>query len=126
MNPPNKALVLCVDEKPSIQALERAQGYLRLPNGQALKGFNHEYERHGTTTLFAALDVLAGTVQRTSYLGDGVDYQVLVSASNVVLRVTAPPTVRFSPGDAVTLAVAPEACVPLADPGEANRPGPPG
>ena len=71
-------------------------------------------------------NVLAGTVQRTSYLGDGVDYQVLVSASNVVLRVTAPPTVRFSPGDAVTLAVAPEACVPLADPGEANRPGPPG
>ena len=71
-------------------------------------------------------NVLAGTVQRTRYLGDGVDYQVLVSASNVVLRVTAPPTVRFSPGDAVTLAVAPEACVPLADPGEANRPGPPG
>jgi hypothetical protein len=43
--PPDNAVVLCVDEKPSIQALERTQGYLRLPNGQALKGFNHEYER---------------------------------------------------------------------------------
>lgn len=65
--PPDQAVVLCVDEKPSIQALERAQGYLRLPNGQALKGFNHEYERHGTTTLFAALDVATGQVKAGHY-----------------------------------------------------------
>jgi len=57
LHPPDNALVICVDEKPHIQALERAQGYLKLPNGQALKGFTHEYKRHGTTTLFAALDV---------------------------------------------------------------------
>ena len=41
-------------QKPSIQALERAQGYLRLPNGRALTGQSHDYKRHGTTTLFAA------------------------------------------------------------------------
>src|SRR6476646_10554163 len=39
--PPAKAIVLCVDEKPSIQALERAQGYLKLPNGRALTGQSH-------------------------------------------------------------------------------------
>src|SRR3984957_20660135 len=52
IDPPPKAIVLCVDEKPSIQALERAQGYLRLPNGRALTGQSHDYKRHGTTTLF--------------------------------------------------------------------------
>ena len=67
LSPPDHAVVLCVDEKPSIQALERAQGYLRLPNGQALKGFNHEYERHGTTTLFAALNVTTGQVKAGHY-----------------------------------------------------------
>ncbi|MHC2283442.1 hypothetical protein ACVME8_010085 [Bradyrhizobium diazoefficiens] len=58
--PPAKAIVLCVDEKPSIQALERAQGYLKLPNGRALTGQSHDYKRHGTTTLFAALEVATG------------------------------------------------------------------
>ena len=56
-------MVLCVDEKPHIQALERAQGWLRLPNGQALTGFGHGYKRHGTTTLFAALEVTTGLVK---------------------------------------------------------------
>jgi len=67
LNPPQNALVLCVDEKPSIQALERAQGWLRLPNGQALKGFSHCYKRHGTTTLFAALDIATGQVLAGHY-----------------------------------------------------------
>jgi transposase len=62
LDPPENALVLCVDEKPHIQALERAQGYLKLPNGQALTGFSHEYKRHGTTTLFAALETSTGQV----------------------------------------------------------------
>lgn len=62
VDPPAKAIVLCVDEKPSIQALERAQGYLKLPNGRALTGQSHDYKRHGTTTLFAALDVASGKV----------------------------------------------------------------
>lgn len=62
LDPPENAVVLAVDEKPHIQALERAQGYLRLPNGKAVRGQSHEYKRHGTTTLFAALNVTAGTV----------------------------------------------------------------
>jgi transposase len=60
--PPEKAIVFCVDEKPSIQALERAQGYLKLPNGRALTGHSHDYKRHGTTTLFAALEVATGKI----------------------------------------------------------------
>jgi transposase len=60
--PPDKAVVLCVDEKPSIQALERAQGYLKLPNGRALTGQSHDYKRHGTSTLFAAFEVATGKV----------------------------------------------------------------
>lgn len=60
LDPPENAVVLSVDEKPAIQALERAQGWLRLPNGTALRGFSHEYKRHGTTTLFAALEVATG------------------------------------------------------------------
>jgi transposase len=67
LNPPENALVLSVDEKPSIQALERAQGWLKLPNGKALTGFNHEYKRHGTTTLLAALDVATGLVKIGHY-----------------------------------------------------------
>jgi transposase len=67
LNPPENAVVLCVDEKPSIQALERAQGWLRLPNGKALTGFSHCYKRHGTTTLFAALNVVTGMVQTGHY-----------------------------------------------------------
>jgi transposase len=67
LKPPDKAVVLCVDEKPHIQALERAQGYLRLPDGKAVNGFSHCYKRHGTTTLFAAFDVLTGQVQTGHY-----------------------------------------------------------
>lgn len=67
LHPPENAIVLCVDEKPHIQALERAQGYLKLPNGYALTGFAHEYKRHGTTTLFAALEVATGQVQAGHY-----------------------------------------------------------
>lgn len=60
LNPPENALVISVDEKPAIQVLERAQGWLRLPNGRALRGQGFEYKRHGTTTLFAALEVHTG------------------------------------------------------------------
>lgn len=67
LDPPENAIVLCVDEKPHIQALERAQGYLRLPNGQAITGFSHEYKRHGTTTLFAALETASGLVRAGHY-----------------------------------------------------------
>ncbi|HWQ53990.1 MAG TPA: hypothetical protein VN442_09910 [Bryobacteraceae bacterium] len=60
-------VVVCVDEKPHIQALQRAQGYLRLPAGRAVNGFSHCYKRHGTTTLFAALDVVTSEVETGHY-----------------------------------------------------------
>jgi hypothetical protein len=62
MAPPENAIVICVDEKPAIQALERAQGYLKLPNGRALTGHGHDYKRNGTSTLFAAFEVATGKV----------------------------------------------------------------
>jgi transposase len=61
MNPPDKALVLCVDEKSQIQALDRSQPGLPLKPGRAAT-MTHDYKRHGTTTLFAALDVKSGFV----------------------------------------------------------------
>jgi transposase len=67
LDPPDNALVLAVDEKPHIQALERAQGYLKLPNGRALTGQAHDYKRHGTSTLFAALNVASGEVTARHY-----------------------------------------------------------
>lgn len=67
LDPPENAVVLCVDEKPHIQALERAQGWLRLPSGRALSGFSHGYKRNGTTTLFAALNVSTGLVKAGHY-----------------------------------------------------------
>lgn len=65
--PPENAVVLAVDEKPCIQALQRDQGWIRLPNGKALSGQAHEYTRHGTTTLFAALNVISGEVKAGHY-----------------------------------------------------------
>ena len=61
MNPPDRAIVLSVDEKSQIQALDRTQPILPLRPGLPARQ-THDYERHGTTTLFAALDVLEGTV----------------------------------------------------------------
>src|SRR5690606_23297476 len=60
-NPPDNALVLCVDEKSQIQALERSQPMLPLGLGY-VEGITHNYYRHGTTTLFAALDIKTGEV----------------------------------------------------------------
>jgi len=67
LSPPENAVVIGVDEKPAIQALERAQGYLKLPNGKAITGYHHEYKRHGTTTLFAALNIASGQVKSGHY-----------------------------------------------------------
>ena len=62
LNPPEKALVICVDEKPSIQALERATGYVESDNGKIVRAFKSTYKRHGTLNLFAALQVSTGQV----------------------------------------------------------------
>ncbi len=61
LNPPDKSLVLCIDEKSQIQALDRTQPGLPLKRGRC-GTFTHDYVRHGTTTLFAALEVLEGKV----------------------------------------------------------------
>ena len=61
LDPPDRALVLCVDEKSQIQALDRTQPLLPMRPGQAERR-THDDKRHGTTSLFAALDVKAGTI----------------------------------------------------------------
>jgi len=61
LNPPDKAMVLCVDEKSQIQALDRTQPMLPLGLGY-VEGVTHDYIRHGTTTLFAALDIATGKI----------------------------------------------------------------
>jgi len=61
LNPPDKALVFCVDEKPQVQALDRTEPVLPLRTGIPARQ-THDYIRHGTTNLFAALNVLDGTV----------------------------------------------------------------
>jgi putative transposase len=61
LNPPDKAVVLAVDEKSQIQALDRTQPMLPMGLGY-VEGVTHDYERHGTTTLFAALDIANGKV----------------------------------------------------------------
>jgi putative transposase len=61
LNPPDKALVFCVDEKSQVQALERTQPMLPIGFGY-VEGVTHDYERHGTTTLFAALNLSDGSV----------------------------------------------------------------
>jgi transposase len=61
LNPPDKAVVLCVDEKSQIQALDRTQASLPMKKGRG-GTMTHDYKRHGTTTLFAALNVVTGVV----------------------------------------------------------------
>jgi len=61
LNPPERSLVLCIDEKSQIQALDRTQPGLPLKKGRC-GTFTHDYVRHGTTTLFAALEILEGKV----------------------------------------------------------------
>ena len=62
---------------------------------------------------------LAGTVRRASFLGDAMEYEVEIAASDVVLRATAPPAPRLRAGEAVRVRIDPAACLPLADTREA-------
>lgn len=62
LNPPEKALVISIDEKPSIQALERTTGYVCTSNGKIVQGLKSTYKRHGTLNLFAALNVATGAI----------------------------------------------------------------
>ena len=63
LDPPQNAIVISVDEKPSIQALERKTGYVETDNGQIVRAYKSTYKRHGTLNLFAALEVATGQVK---------------------------------------------------------------
>lgn len=66
LDPPHNALVICVDEKPSIQALERATGYVETSSGKIVSGYKSTYRRHGTLNLFAALQVATGHIHTST------------------------------------------------------------
>ena len=75
LNPPENALVISIDEKPSIQALERAHGYVQTDSGKIVRGFKSTYKRHGTLNLFAALEVVTGAVHgKTTRYKKRVDF----------------------------------------------------
>lgn len=84
LNPPDRALVLCVDEKSQIQALDRTQPGLPLTYGKPATR-THDYKRHGTTSLFAALDVATGKVigqlKRRHRSAEFLQFLTLVDAS---------------------------------------------
>ena len=63
LNPPENAIVIAVDEKPTIQALERRTGYVITRNKKIMKGLQSTYKRHGTLNLFAALEIATGQIK---------------------------------------------------------------
>ncbi len=69
LNPPENALVISIDKKPSIQALERATGYVETDSGKIVRGYRSTYKRNGTLNLFAALEIATGAIhtQTTKY-----------------------------------------------------------
>lgn len=76
LNPPQNALVLSVDEKPSIQALERTRGYVQTSSGKIVQGMKSTYKRHGTVNLFAALEVATGAIRgKTTQTKKRADFQ---------------------------------------------------
>lgn len=79
LNPPQNALVLSVDEKPSIQALERARGYVQTSSGKIVQGIKSTYKRHGTVNLFAALEVATGIIRgKTTQTKKRADFQAFM------------------------------------------------
>ena len=80
LNPPQNALVLSVDEKPTIPALERARGYVLTSSGKVVRGLQSTYKRHGTVNLFAALEVATGIIRgKTTGTKKRVDFQAFMT-----------------------------------------------
>ncbi len=76
LNPPENALVLCIDEKPSIQAIERTKGFVETSSGKIVQGLKSTYKRNGVLNLFAALDVATGHIKsKTTKQKTRVDFQ---------------------------------------------------
>ena len=63
LDPPHNAVVISVDEKPSVQAIERKTGYVQTSSGKIVRGMKSTYKRHGTINLFAALNVATGVIR---------------------------------------------------------------
>lgn len=79
LDPPKNALVLSVDEKPTIQAMERARGYVQTSSGKIVQGMKSTYKRHGTVNLFAALEVATGVIRgKTTTTKKRVDFQAFM------------------------------------------------
>lgn len=79
LDPPKNALVLSVDEKPTIQALERARGYVQTSSGKVVQGLKSTYKRHGTINLFAALEVATGVIHgKTTQSKKRIDFQAFM------------------------------------------------
>jgi transposase len=79
LNPPQNALVLSVDEKPAIQALERTRGYVQTSSGKIVQGMKSTYKRHGTVNLFAALEVATGAIHgKTTQTKKRADFQAFM------------------------------------------------
>ena len=77
---PQNALVISIDEKPSIQAIERPGGYVYTSGGKIVRGLKSTYRRHGTINLFAALNVASGTIQkRTTVEKKRPDFQLFMN-----------------------------------------------
>jgi transposase len=88
LNPPENALVLSIDEKPSIQALERKTGYVETSSGKIVRGLKSTYKRNGTLNLFAALNVATGVVKtKTTQTKKRVDFQSFLD--DIMLDVSA-------------------------------------
>jgi len=80
LNPPENALVLSVDEKPTIQALERASGSVLTSSGKIVYGLKNTYKRHGTVNLAAALEVATGVIRgKTTRTKKRVDFQAFMT-----------------------------------------------
>jgi transposase len=76
LNPPLNAVVLSIDEKPSLQAIERPSGYIETDSGAVVRGLKSTYKRHGTLNLFAALEVATGQVKsKITEFKKRVDFQ---------------------------------------------------
>ena len=79
LSPPENALVLSIDEKPTIQALERTTGYVQTSSGKVVRGLKSTYKRHGTINLFAALNVATGIIRgKTTETKKRVDFQAFM------------------------------------------------
>ena len=99
LNPPLNAVVLSVDEKPSIQAIERTSGYVETDSGKVVRGLKSTYKRHGTLNLFAALEVGTGQVKtKFTEFKKREDFRGFLEGARQVFCVNGSPELMCIPG----------------------------